>query len=215
MKWLLGAGNNVIIFHSMRGVLFSSFVLLLKLGMCQTKISSRALEVGTLKALRDVKIKNLTTGAEILSDSMGYFVITVNNNDSLRASKDDYETLTFKAPTSENFFISLKNLRKIESPDEKIFTYVDHPAEFPGGFNNFIQYADKKARRAGIKGIFYVKLVIDTTGFVMPLKTEIIKSDNPDRNQDLIKIFMESPKWKPARQGNKKVKFATTLPIKF
>lgn len=102
-----------------------------------------------------------------------------------------------------------------KSEDADIFVAYDTAPELKGGYDFIrrnLKYPDL-ARQAGIEGKVLIKAVIDEQGNV--LKAEVLKEDgNVGFGQAAIDVVMKC-KFTPARQRDKNVKVAITLPITF
>jgi periplasmic protein TonB len=102
-----------------------------------------------------------------------------------------------------------------KSDDAEVFVAYDTAPELKGGYDFIrrnLKYPDL-ARQAGIEGKVLIKAVIDEQGNV--LKAEVLKEDgNVGFGQAAVDVVMKC-KFTPARQRDKSVKVAITLPIAF
>ncbi|MBS1755482.1 MAG: energy transducer TonB [Bacteroidetes bacterium] len=97
------------------------------------------------------------------------------------------------------------------------FVMNEDPAEFPGGetawreyLGNNLKYPDSLQN---IKGQVLLKFIVNPKGTIESV--EIIKSLHPLLDQEAIRVIMNSPKWRPAKQNGKKVQATRTQPINF
>jgi TonB family protein len=90
----------------------------------------------------------------------------------------------------------------------------DEPPMPIGGFDAIqrnLKYPEA-ARSAGIEGIIFVEVTVDTTGNVA--KTKIVKSINRDCDEAAI-AAVRSVKWKPAKTKGIPVEVQIMVPVKF
>ena len=105
----------------------------------------------------------------------------------------------------------------------EIFTIVEEPAEFPGGFAAMNKYLSDKispnypamAREAGISGKCFLKFVVNENGEIS--NVEVLKGvpGCPDCDKLAINTVKNMPKWKAAKMTGRAVKCYFTLPINF
>ncbi len=82
----------------------------------------------------------------------------------------------------------------------------EEPAEFPGGetawreyLGNNLKYPDSLQN---IKGQVLLKFVVNPKGTID--KVEIIKSLHPMLDKEAVRVIINSPGWRPAKQTGKK-----------
>lgn len=91
--------------------------------------------------------------------------------------------------------------------------------EFPGGLEGLYDYLGKNikyplpARASNIKGTVYVSFVVEPDGSVSNIT--ILKGIGGGCDEEAIRVVNHMPKWKPARQKGRAVRFLFNLPIKF
>lgn len=102
-----------------------------------------------------------------------------------------------------------------KSEEAEVFVAYDTAPELKGGYEFIrknLKYPDL-ARQAGIEGKVLIKAIIDEQGNV--LRAEVLKEDgNVGFGQAAIDVVMKC-KFTPAKQRDKAVKVAITLPITF
>ncbi len=94
-------------------------------------------------------------------------------------------------------------------PNDKVFTKVDRPAEFPGGAQGWSEYLQnnlkypKKAIKKNIQGVVRVQFLVDREGNI----SEVMALNDPGGGlaEESVRIITNGPKWKPAEQNGKKV----------
>ncbi len=112
---------------------------------------------------------------------------------------------------------------KVGGKSEIIYTQqgVDHRATFLKGDERYflkewvyqyVKYPDS-AIAEGIEGTEQVEFVVDKTGAVRDIK--ITKSLSDDIDNEVIKVFKASPKWKPATLDGSNVSVRMSLPVEF
>lgn len=103
--------------------------------------------------------------------------------------------------------------------DDKIFTVVEQPAEYPGGLEAMYKYLQKNvkypasARRMGVEGSVFVSFVVDREGKISD--PQIVKGISADCDKEAIRVVSTMPPWKPGKQNGRAVKSRFVLPIKF
>lgn len=111
----------------------------------------------------------------------------------------------------------IKEWSAVPQDDEPPFIIDEEPATFPGGEGAWRKYISDHLRYPDslqqVKGQVTLRFVIDPTGAIK--NVEIIKSLHPLLDKEAIRVLLNAPKWKPARQGRKKVHAIRTQPITF
>jgi len=91
--------------------------------------------------------------------------------------------------------------------------------EFKGGQDAFLKFAQanlsypEKARRMGIEGRVFVKVVIEKDGSIS--NAEVVNGIGGGCDEEALKLFRISPKWIPGKQRGRSVRVSVTFPIKF
>lgn len=104
-------------------------------------------------------------------------------------------------------------------PEEKLTMPipVEQPAKFPGGETAWQKYLNNNLTHPkgaeNVSGQVIVRIKIDNTGMVK--EVEIVQNLHPLIDEEVIRVLMKSPKWKPAKQNGKKVPTFITQPITF
>ena len=136
----------------------------------------------------------------------GYFVVYNAKGD----------TIAYDVYNNGDVNTSWRLEREDKSP---VFEKIEESAEFPGGRSAWITYLSdnvkypKELKRKKISGEVLAKVYIDPTGVVT--KVEILKPLHPLLDEEVIRVLMNSPKWKPAKQNGKSVPMTFNQPIKF
>ncbi|MDR1454133.1 MAG: TonB family protein [Tannerella sp.] len=106
-----------------------------------------------------------------------------------------------------------------EEDDNKIFTIVEEPAEFPGGqvalltyLNTSIKYPVVAAEN-GISGRVSCSFTINRDGSIVDAK--VIRGVDPTLDREAIRVINAMPKWKPGKQRGKPVRVNYNLPVLF
>lgn len=105
------------------------------------------------------------------------------------------------------------------SQDEIVFIKVELPAQFPGGPDAWKRYLERNLRYPesaqdnGTQGIVKVQFVVDKDGTI----SEVTALNDPGDGlaQEAVRIILNGPKWTPAEQNNRKVKFRAVQVIGF
>jgi Ca-activated chloride channel family protein len=137
------------------------------------------------------------------------------------AAAPRYNSLKTKSVSKE--LAEADNEAVISIIDEKkddskpMFCIVEEMPEYPGGMEAFKKYISDNLKftdeimRQGIKGKVYVQFVVDTDGSLTDIK--VIRGISPAIDNEIIKVFKLSPRWKPGKQGGKPVKVQMVIPI--
>jgi TonB family protein len=116
--------------------------------------------------------------------------------------------------------LTLRSLPAVQDTiDDKIFTFVEQNAAFPGGdvaLNKFIKENLKypaEAKTAGTQGLVVAQFVVDKKGKIKDVK--VVKSLSPETDAETIRVIKLMPDFAPARQNGKPVSFRYTMPVRF
>ena len=107
----------------------------------------------------------------------------------------------------------------VEETVDEIFTFVESQPKFKGSQIAFLQFVQNnmhyppQARRMGIEGRVFVKVVIEKDGAVT--NAEIVKGIGGGCNQEALRVISLSPNWIPGKQRGKPVRVSMTFPITF
>ena len=108
---------------------------------------------------------------------------------------------------------------KLSLSSEKIYTFVELPAKFPGGDGAMIGFVRKNIqypqdeKKNGIQGMVLIEFVIDTDGSIT--NPRITRSVNPAIDKEAIRVVSILPKFIPAHQQGKVVKQYFNIPVQF
>lgn len=103
--------------------------------------------------------------------------------------------------------------------EEEIFMFVEEMAEFTGGESALYQFLaenmvyPEQARDAGIEGIVYIKFVVEKDGSIT--KVSIERDIGGGCGEEAQRVVKMMPKWKPAKQRNRRVRSWFMLPVEF
>ena len=115
--------------------------------------------------------------------------------------------------------VSVKSDTSHRKPTDSTFTKVEIESEFPGGAKAWNKYLSdnftypKAAVRKRIEGTVVVQFIVDRDGKV--IDAEVVRSVHPLLDREALRLIQESPKWKPAIQGGRKVKSYKKQPVVF
>lgn len=105
-----------------------------------------------------------------------------------------------------------------DDPD-KVFTVVEYPPEFPGGYaamqdfiNTNINYLPA-AKKDRIGGTVYISFTVTKEGSI--IEPQVSRGIRKDLNAEALRIVNLFPKWKPGMQKGRVVNVRFTFPIKF
>lgn len=103
--------------------------------------------------------------------------------------------------------------------DEEIYQVVENDPEFENGMEGLYQYLATNivyppdAREEKVSGKVLVSFVIEKDGSVSNVK--VLRSPDERLSREAERVIKAMPKWKPGRQGGKKVRVQYALPIQF
>lgn len=104
------------------------------------------------------------------------------------------------------------------APD-KIFTVVEEPPEFPGGYNAMMEFIRSNlqypasARQKGIEGTVFLSFIVETNGSVSDV--HVIRGIGPEADAEAVRVLQLSPNWIPGKQHKQVVRVRFVIPIKF
>ena len=106
-----------------------------------------------------------------------------------------------------------------EETTDEIFLFVESPPKFEGGQDIFLQFIQKnliypkKARRMGIEGKVFVKVVVEKDGSIS--NAQVVKGIGSGCDNEALRVLKNSPRWIPGKQRGRPVRVSMTIPIKF
>ncbi len=116
-----------------------------------------------------------------------------------------------------NPVISTTEEKEVE--EDKIFTIVEEPAEFPGGDRALFKYLSDHvkypviAQENGIQGKVYVKFVVNEQGVASG--AELLRGVDPSLDKEALRVIGSLPKFKPGKQRGRPVKVYYNAVINF
>ncbi|MBS1526547.1 MAG: TonB family protein [Bacteroidetes bacterium] len=108
---------------------------------------------------------------------------------------------------------------KPQQKDNKVFSVVEQPPQFPGGTNEFMKFIGKNVhypavmREKNIQGKVLISFIVEKDGTLDDLK--IVKDIGYGAGKEALRVISMSPKWEPGVQNGHKVRVAYTVPITF
>jgi len=99
-----------------------------------------------------------------------------------------------------------------------VYTIVDTPPQFTGGYDSLFKYVDNQMSnfqlpKKDVEGRSFVGFVIDTNG--KPIDVEVIKGYHAEYDSALIKILTKMPDWTPGKRKDQLVKVKLVLPFDY
>jgi periplasmic protein TonB len=186
------------------------------------------------------KVTNTQKGTQLAFEKPGYqtqfFDCSDNGNSAHNIILDPTETLLksykaklpyYKSETlNEKQKTTETNTNKTDVQVEKdtvdanrIYTYVEEVADYPGGnaaLSKYIRENIKYPQQAfelGISGKVFVQFVVSATGAVSSVR--IIKGVNLPMDAEAYRVVKSMPDWTPGRLKGKPVNCYFNLPINF
>jgi TonB family protein len=103
--------------------------------------------------------------------------------------------------------------------EKPIYTVVDVPAEYPGGYPAMSKFLGKnmtypkEAMKAKVTGTVYISFVVKVDGSIAEVTS--VKGISPECDREAIRVVQLMPKWKPAQVKGQDVASRFVLPINF
>lgn len=103
--------------------------------------------------------------------------------------------------------------------EDTIFYKVELPAEFPGGADAWRRYLERnlhipeQAIERGTQGTVSVQFIIDQEGKIS--QVEALNDPGNGLAEEAVRIIQRGPRWIPAQQNNRKVKYRHIQRITF
>ena len=125
--------------------------------------------------------------------------------------------LPVMAQTSEN-----PNLPKPKSRAQQIngvYIMVDSQPAFLGGSKAMFKYLSKNVKypkadlEKNLQGRAVVQFVVEPDGRLTDVK--VVRSPSAAMGAEAVKVFKNSPKWKPGKVNGKAVRALFTIPVNF
>jgi TonB family protein len=123
-------------------------------------------------------------------------------------------------------FVKSEYLEKLNSErkvvlysQKEVFTLVEDPPQFPGGEEALLQYLGSNiyyphaARERGIQGTVFVTFVVEPDGSLSNVK--ILRGIGGGCDEEVLRLVLNMPKWKPGTQKGVAVPVQFNLPIRF
>ncbi|MBB3697529.1 TonB family protein [Flammeovirga yaeyamensis] len=113
----------------------------------------------------------------------------------------------------------ISNAQDTADNSEKVFTVVDEEASFPGGMRKFYQIMGEnmkypeEAKEAKQEGKVYVQFTVLTDGSLNDFK--VVRGIGHGCDEEAVRLFKTSPKWRPAKKDGKPVNHRMFLPLTF
>lgn len=123
--------------------------------------------------------------------------------------------------TDDAIIIPEEKSAVVEPVSDEIFTIVEQPPEFPGGYGELSKFLEKNfvypqmEREAGISGTCYVTFVVEKDGSITGVEIQRGVSGGPACNKEAIRLVKLMPKWNIGKQNGRAVRARFSLPIKF
>lgn len=152
---------------------------------------------------------------DVMPPSMDELVDSKIGTMKIDGGKDD----GIVTPPSEKGTGEVVQPLQAQMNNDTVFVKVEMPAEFPGGIDAWRRYLERNLQYpdAAIsdetQGVVRVQFVIDTEGNV----SDVVALNDPGNGlaEEAIRIIARGPKWIPAEQNNRKVKYRHSQPIIF
>jgi len=110
-------------------------------------------------------------------------------------------------------------IEKRKKAEMKVVVYESSPAEFPGGDEKLLKFLAEHVKYPaichdrGIQGRVLVGFVVEKDGSITDV--EVMESPSKLLSEEALRVVSLMPKWKPATQARKLVKYRFRMPILF
>ena len=150
----------------------------------------------------------------ILSDQIDIIDDDIKVNDNILNLEDD-----------SNLGVEIQDY--IEEVKEEVveeeavpFQLVEEKPQFEGGdANKFSKWVNERlvypevAKENGVQGRVMLQFTVGTDGSVSGVK--VLRGVDPSLDKEAVRVVSMSPKWKPGKQRDRKVKVTYTFPVIF
>ncbi|WP_430405767.1 energy transducer TonB [Fluviicola sp.] len=105
--------------------------------------------------------------------------------------------------------------------EDKIYEFVDEPADFPGGREALLKYLSDnivypdRALKNKLQGKCYIQFVITDEGKVEQIIVKKGVVDCPECDAESVKAIEKMPLWTPGKINGKNVNSRFSLPVTF
>lgn len=112
----------------------------------------------------------------------------------------------------------LSDIVEPEESDDPV-VIADFRARFDGGLSAFYKYLGdnlkypRRAQQIGVEGRVYVQFIVEKDGSLTDI--QVVRGIGAGCDAEAIRVLQSSPKWTPAKQRGKTVRFKMTQPITF
>ena len=130
-----------------------------------------------------------------------------------------FKPLSFFATLVMLFAFSINVNAQVEVFDdnEPIFVVAEESPEFPGGDTALYAFLGENLKypntEADFQGNIFLTFIVEKDGSLTDIK--VIRGLSAPFDEEAIRVVKLMPKWKPAKQRGKQVRFQYVLPIKF
>ncbi len=147
--------------------------------------------------------------------------VTVES-DSIQEQTQIDEGFLLESEMGENlvtmcYFVPPSLERKsTEIKEDSIYAAVEDYPEFPGGFEELMNYINKNLRypeNVCVEGRVVIRFVVQKTGKISDLK--ILQSVSLECDKEAVRLIESMPDWIPGKQYGKNVNCYFTIPIRF
>ncbi|MBX2969975.1 MAG: energy transducer TonB [Cyclobacteriaceae bacterium] len=129
---------------------------------------------------------------------------------------DKINARQIREETTENTF-------KVDTTwsSDEIFTIVENPALFPGGFGKFKEYVDsnliypRNSEKKVISGKVFVEFVINKDGSIDDFSIKVVRGLNEYCDREAVRLMKECPDWTPGTIKGQQVKQKYVVGITF
>ena len=168
-----------------------------------------------------INYPSVPNGYAILIASSSF--IGGQENSSIQVNKNISAISIAESDTTankKNKIATKDSIKKIEVKESPL-TITEQPPKFVGGELKMYKYLQdnliypKDAKDEGLQGTSYVTFIVEKDGTISDAKILRGVSGCPLCDEEAMRLVMSMPKWNPAKQNGKDVRFQYNLPVKF
>lgn len=125
----------------------------------------------------------------------------------------------WNATAQSDSIMSRQEMKFTRSLTSRPAMLVDQQPEFPGGTDSLYSYLSRniqyplEAISKAIEGTVQIKFWVEADGSVT--NPEIVKEIGGNCGQEVIRVFSEMPKWRPAMKKGKISRSMVVVPVSF
>ena len=136
-----------------------------------------------------------------------------------QAGEEDNNTVQPPVALNEGTGLAVAPVATDDFDPSKTFIKVENPAEFPGGIDAWRRYLERNLRYpedavdSEVEANVVVEFIVDPEGNISEVKA--LNDPGYGLAAEAVRIIAQGPRWIPAEQSNRKVRYRHRQPIIF